>query len=285
MFSSISVGPRDAPAIAEVSGPVLAGGVGEPELDKRYLCKQAHRASPSPSVVVVTPTYNERDNLDVMVRQVLALGEGYRILVVDDASPDGTGALADRLSHEFPGRVRTIHRPGKGGLGPAYCIGLRAALESEPEFIAMMDADGSHAPRDLSRLVATAGAYDLVLGSRYVSGGATPAWPARRRLLSRLGGRYARAVLRLPVVDPTSGFRVFQRDALRRIELERLHANGFAFNVELTYRAWRLGFRIAEEPIVFVERAAGSSKLSPRIVREGLGLVWRLRLESLAGRL
>lgn len=233
----------------------------------------------TPTVVVVSPTYNERATLERHTEAVLALGRRYRLLVVDDASPDGTGRLADELAAAHPDQVVALHRTRKEGLGPAYVAGLQAALAMAPDFVATMDADLSHDAADLARLVAAAetGA-DLVLGSRYVPGGCTPGWPRRRRLLSRLGGRYAGSVLGLPLADPTSGFRVLRRDTLAAIDLVSLRASGFAFNLELTWRCARAGCRIVEVPIAFHRRTAGASKLSGAIVAEAAVLVWKLRL-------
>ena len=232
------------------------------------------------SVVVVIPTYNERENLGSVVADVLALGETYRVIVVDDASPDGTGVLADELAATHPGRVRVLHRPSKRGIGPAYAAGFRAALGDNADLIAQMDADRSHDPADLPRLVAAAAGSDLVLGSRYVPGGGTVGWPLGRRLLSRLGGRYARAVLGVPIADLTGGFKVWRRGTLAGLDLAGVRADGYGFQIETTYRALRQGARVTELPIVFADRVAGASKLSRRIVLEAAIVVWRLRFEG-----
>ncbi len=238
--------------------------------------------SPSPAdprVTVVIPTFNERENLISLVPKVLRLGPGYRVLVVDDNSPDGTGEVADQLAADFPGRVRVLHRPDKQGIGPAYIAGFRAALEDDPAYIAEMDADHSHDPDDLPRLVLAAGTHDLALGSRYVRGGSTRGWPLHRRLISRLGGLYARAVLRVPIADLTGGFKVFPRDTLASLNLDDIRSDGYGFQIETTYRVLRAGGRVAELPIVFTDRVAGASKLSRRIVLEATTMVWRLRFE------
>jgi len=232
-----------------------------------------------PSVIVVVPTYNERANLRSLVAAVLAHGPRYRILVVDDASPDGTGVVAEELAVAHPGRVRVLHRGSKRGIGPAYVAGFRQALALGTDLIVQMDADHSHDPADLPRLVAVADEYDLVLGSRYVPGGGTVGWPLGRRLLSRLGGRYARLVLGAPIVDLTAGYKVWRRATLAAIDLDRVRADGYGFQIETTYRALRLGARVGEAPIVFVDRVAGASKLSRRIVAEAAIVVWRLRVE------
>ena len=236
------------------------------------------RSAPPPSVVVVVPTYNERDNLGRLVPAVLALGPSYRVTVVDDASPDGTGELADELAAAHPGRVRVLHRPAKRGIGPAYIAGFRAALADGADLIAQMDADLSHDPADLPRLVAAAADNDLVLGSRYVPGGGTVGWSLGRRLLSRLGGRYARAVLGVPIADLTGGFKVWRRATLAALDLGAIRADGYGFQIETTYRALRIGARVAELPIVFADRVAGASKLSRRIVLEAAVVVWWLRV-------
>ena len=233
----------------------------------------------APLVAVVVPTYNEAENLPGLASAILAHGEQYRLIVVDDDSPDGTGALADELARRFPGRVEVIHRSKKTGIGRAYIAGFRRALATRAELIVQMDADFSHEPADLPRLIAAASGADLVLGSRYVSGGRTVGWPLPRRALSRLGGQYARWVLAVPIADLTGGFKVWRRDLLAGIELDRLRADGYGFQIETTYRALRRGARVSEVPIVFADRIAGASKLSRRIVIEAALIVWRLRLE------
>jgi dolichol-phosphate mannosyltransferase len=230
-----------------------------------------------PSVVVVVPTYNERPNLEALVRGILDAGPDYRVIVVDDNSPDGTGTLAEALATANPGRIEVIHRPRKGGLGPAYIAGFRRALDLAPDLIAQMDADLSHDPAALPWLVAAAREADLVLGSRYVPGGGTVGWPLWRRLLSRMGGTYARLVLGVPIADLTGGFKVWRRATLAVIDLDRMRSDGYAFPIETTWRALRAGARVNEIPIIFTERVAGASKLSRRIVLEASLLVWKFR--------
>jgi dolichol-phosphate mannosyltransferase len=227
--------------------------------------------------VVVIPTYNERENVGTLVPQVLALSERYRVLIVDDNSPDGTGQIADRLAEAHPGRVQVLHRPVKQGIGPAYVDGFRAALATDAALIAEMDADRSHDPADLPRLVAETEHADLAIGSRYLPGGRTVGWPLRRRVLSRFGGLYARTILGVPVTDLTGGFKVFRREALAGLDLEAVRSDGYAFQIETTYRLIRQGRRVVEVPIVFTDRIAGASKLSRRIVFEAMLVVWRLR--------
>ncbi len=230
-------------------------------------------------VAVVVPTYNERDNLERLVAAVLAHGAHYSLIVVDDNSPDGTGSLANTLATRYPGQMQVLHRPRKLGIGPAYGAGFAAALAGEAEIIVQMDADLSHDPNDLPRLIAAAAGHDLVLGSRYVPGGGTTGWPFPRRLLSRLGGRYARLVLGVPVADLTGGFKVWRRPLLAALDFDHLRADGYGFQIETTYRALHHGARLIELPIVFSDRVAGASKLSRRIVIEAALIVWRLRLE------
>lgn len=234
---------------------------------------------PHPNVVVVIPTYNERENLSTLVPKVLALGDAYRVLVVDDNSPDGTGNVADTLAQIGAGRVSVIHRGRKEGIGPAYVAGFGVALAEGADLIVEMDADHSHDPAALPGMVAASRTADLVLGSRYVPGGRTVGWPLHRRVISRLGGIYARLVLGVPIADLTGGYKVFTRAALERLDLEGLRSDGYCFQIETTYRLLKQGGRVVEVPITFTDRVAGASKLSRRIVLEAIFVVWRLRLE------
>lgn len=236
--------------------------------------------SDTPDVVVVVPTYNERPNIEALVLGVLALGPRVRLVIVDDNSPDGTGQLADSLAAAHPGRIDVLHRPGKRGLGPAYIAGFQRALQMAPDLVAQMDADLSHDPATLARLVQAAASADLVIGSRYVPGGNTIGWPLWRRGLSRLGGQYARLVLGVPVSDLTGGFKVWRRPLLEQIDYARLRSDGYAFTIEATWRALQSGARVTEAPIIFTDRVAGASKLSRRIVIEAALLVWKLRWEG-----
>ncbi len=228
--------------------------------------------------IVIIPTYNERENLGPLVAAVLTADAALDILVVDDNSPDGTGAIADDLARRT-GRIRVLHRPGKAGLGAAYLAGFAHALDRDYECILEMDADFSHDPADLSRLLAPvrAGRADLVLGSRWVAGGGTRGWPLRRRLISQGGSCYARAIVGVAVRDLTGGFKCFHRRMLERLDLGAVRASGYGFQIELTYRALQIGSRVLEVPIVFTERRCGQSKMSGRIVAEALAMVWRLR--------
>jgi dolichol-phosphate mannosyltransferase len=236
--------------------------------------------------VVCLPTYNERENLERMVRALgEVLPEGGRVLVVDDNSPDGTGQLADALAAEL-GYVDVLHRPQKEGLGPAYIAGFRRALADGAELVLEMDCDFSHAPADVPRLIAAAESSDLVLGSRYVQGGGVDgAWGVGRRVVSRGGSLYASLLLGLRVRDLTGGFKCFRRRVLETIDLEGVHSRGYAFQIELTYRAVRAGFGVVEVPIRFVDRDAGTSKMSRSIVAEAIWKVPLLRLRALTGML
>ena len=238
-------------------------------------------------LVVCLPTYDERENVERMVR---ALGDTFaasgldgRVLVVDDDSPDGTGKVAERLARELP-FVSVLHRERKEGLGPAYLAGFRRALAEGAELVLEMDCDFSHDPADVPSLVAATMEVDLVIGSRYVPGGGTRNWGVLRRAISRLGCLYAQVVLGTHVRDLTGGFKCYRREVLERIPLERITARGYAFQIETTYLALRAGFRVAEVPIVFVDREVGGSKMTRRIVLEAVWRVPALRLRALAGR-
>ena len=237
-------------------------------------------------VWVCLPTYNERENLEPMVRALRnVLGEDARVLVIDDSSPDGTGEAAEALARELD-FVEVLHRERKEGLGPAYLAGFRRALAAGAELVLEMDCDFSHDPPDVPRLVAAVerGA-DLALGSRYVPGGGTRDWGFVRRAVSRAGALYARALLGLPVQDPTSGFKCYRREVLDRIDLDRIASKGYAFQIETVYRAVRAGFRVVEIPITFSERELGGSKMSRTIVLEAVWRVPALRLRAALGHL
>jgi dolichol-phosphate mannosyltransferase len=235
--------------------------------------------------VVVIPTYNEKENIAQITRAVLAVDPENEVLVADDASPDGTGAIVDALAAAEP-RVHVLHRPDKQGIGPAYKDGFARALELGADLVVQMDADFSHSPEELPRFYALAREHDLVLGSRYVGGVTVVSWPMGRLMLSYFGNRYAQAVLGgLPVKDTTGGFKCWRREALEAIDFASVRSNGYAFQIEMNYRAWRHGFRIKEVPIVFHDRKIGSSKMHLNIAVEALTIVWRLRAQHLLGRL
>jgi len=234
--------------------------------------------------VVVIPTYNERDNLERLARQILSQDPAIHLLVVDDNSPDGTGALADRLAAET-GRLSVLHRAGKLGLGSAYREGFRLALDMGADFVVQMDADFSHDPSILPVFFESMREYDLVIGSRYLNGVSVVNWPLRRLMLSYFASVYTRVITGLTISDCTSGFKCFRRSALEAIDLGRVRSDGYSFQIEMNYRCVERGFRVTEVPIIFIDRHAGSSKMSKRIVREAVLMVWKLKLGSLAGRL
>jgi dolichol-phosphate mannosyltransferase len=231
-------------------------------------------------VLVVVPTYNERVNVPLIVPAILGQDPRIDVLVVDDSSPDGTGELADQLAAENP-RVHVLHRSQKEGLGKAYIAGFRWALDHGYDLIFEMDADFSHDPRFLPAFLDAVQDADLVIGSRYKTGVNVINWPISRLLLSLGANQYARLVTGLPLADSTGGFKCFRRRVLEAIPLERVRSNGYAFQIEMSYLAWRKGFRLKEIPIVFTDRVEGQSKMNRKIVREAVWMVWWLRLRSL----
>jgi dolichol-phosphate mannosyltransferase len=235
---------------------------------------------PGDSTWLILPTYNEADNIEAFVAAARErMPQPRQLLIVDDSSPDGTGELADRLAaaHED---VEVLHRPVKEGLGPAYIAGFRRALDAGAALICEMDSDFSHDPAYLPRLIAAAGDADLVVGSRYVAGGGVTDWGPLRRAVSRGGSAYSRLVLGLPIRDLTGGFKCFRRRVLEAIDLDSVDSRGYAFQVEMTYRAWRAGFRVVEVPITFRERRVGASKMTLGIVAEAIWRVPALRLNA-----
>lgn len=235
--------------------------------------------------LVVMPTYNEAENLPTIVPRVLDQDPRIDVLVIDDASPDGTGRIADELASASD-RVRVIHRTGKLGLGSAYLRGFEHGLADEYDFLIEMDSDLSHDPRHLSDLLqATQTELDLTIGSRYVRGVNVINWPMSRLLLSWFANKYARWVTGLPLSDSTSGFKCFRREVLESIDFSKVGSTGYAFQIEMDYRAWKAGYRVGEVSIVFVDRDAGSSKMSRGIVWEAVWRVWALRIRGLVGRL
>lgn len=229
-------------------------------------------------VVVCIPTFNERENLPRIIERLFASNPDVHALVIDDASPDGTGAIADELARANP-RISVLHRTEKAGLGAAYRAGFAHAIEQGANMIVEMDADGSHAPEQLPSLLAALADADLVLGSRWVRGGAVRNWPLHRKALSRGGNLYARIMLRVPIRDITGGYRVFRTTTLQRIDFAHVASQGYVFQVDMAYRTLRAGLRVVEVPITFVEREFGSSKMNQRIVREAMWqvTVWGLR--------
>ncbi len=234
--------------------------------------------------LVVLPTYNEVRNLGKIVPEILDRDPRIDLLVVDDGSPDGTGELADRLAEDDE-RISVIHREGKMGLGSAYLRGFEWGLERGYRWLLEMDADFSHDPDYLPELLEAVGDADVVAGSRYLKGVNVVNWPMTRLLLSYFANKYARWVTGLPVTDATSGFKCFRREVLEDIDFSRVTSTGYAFQIEMSFRAWHLGYRVEEVPIVFVDRDVGESKMSGAIVREAVWKVWALRLKALLGRL
>ena len=230
--------------------------------------------------IVVIPTYNERDNLERLARQILSQDPALELLVVDDNSPDGTGEVAERLAAET-GRVRVLHRSGKLGLGSAYREGFARALDQGADLIVQMDADFSHDPAVLPCFFEEMQRCDLVIGSRYLNGVSVVNWPLRRLMLSYFASVYTRVITGLTISDCTSGFKCFRAETLRAIDLSGVRSDGYSFQIEMNYRCKEKGFRISEVPIIFIDRHAGTSKMSRRIVREAVFMVWKLKLGSL----
>jgi dolichol-phosphate mannosyltransferase len=234
--------------------------------------------------LVIIPTYNERENIEAMVPAVLEKDPSLDILIVDDNSPDGTGRIADSMS-QADQRIFVLHRQSKAGLGTAYISGFKFALEKKYDLVFEMDCDFSHDPKYIPDFLRAAQEADLVLGSRYISGVNVVNWPISRLLLSYYANVYSRIVTGLPVRDATGGFKCFRRQVLESIDLDRVKSNGYSFQIEMSFRAWKRGFRIKEIPIVFEDRKVGQSKMSKSIVREAIWMVWRLRIWSLLGKL
>jgi dolichol-phosphate mannosyltransferase len=235
-------------------------------------------------ILVIVPTYNEVGNIPNLVPLILRQDPRIDVLVVDDASPDGTAAAVRRLSAEEP-RVRLLERPGKQGLGTAYVTGFRYALREGYSLVFEMDADFSHDPKEIPRFLEASASSDLVLGSRYIRGVNVVNWPLSRLLLSWFANAYTRAVTGMPVRDATGGYKCFHRRVLEAFDLDRIRSDGYAFQIEMTFKAFRRGFRVVEIPIVFVDRYVGASKMNSGIVREAAWMVWKLRWLSLLGRL
>jgi dolichol-phosphate mannosyltransferase len=235
--------------------------------------------------LVIIPTFNERENVTRIIAAVLATDSSLDVLIVDDGSPDGTGQIADSVAAQNP-RVHVLHRAGKLGLGTAYIAGFRWALERDYQFIFEMDADFSHNPDRLPVMLAEIKNADLVIGSRYKNGTVNVVnWPMSRLILSYMANLYARAITGLPVFDATAGFKCFRKNVLEAIDLNAVKSNGYAFQVEMNYRVWKRGFKLAEIPIVFVDRTSGSSKMSRAVAWEGVWMCWHLRWWSLTGKI
>lgn len=229
--------------------------------------------------LIVMPTYNERDNLPRMAQQLLQLPVKVDLLVVDDNSPDGTGKLGDELAAKHP-EIHVLHRAEKNGLGRAYLAGFQWALERNYEFVFEMDGDFSHNPNDVPVLLEAAQDADLVLGSRYINGIRIINWPLGRLMLSKSAAAYVKIITGMPITDPTGGYKCFRRRALDALDLGAVQSNGYSFQIELTHKLWRQGYRIAEVPIIFTERVQGHSKMAGHIVSEALWMVWRLWFQN-----
>jgi len=234
-------------------------------------------------ILVIIPTYNEKENISTILPLVLKQDQGIEVLVVDDNSPDGTGKLVEELKASNP-RIKLIKREKKSGLGTAYIAGFDYALQNGYDYIFEMDSDFSHDPSYIPDFLKAIRDSDLVLGSRYIKGVNVVNWPITRLLLSYFANVYARWVTGLPVRDSTGGFKCFKREVLEKIGLDNIHSNGYAFQIEMNFRAWKKGFRIKEIPIIFVDRRAGESKMSKKIVREAIWMVWKLRILSILGK-
>jgi dolichol-phosphate mannosyltransferase len=229
--------------------------------------------------LIVVPTYNERENLPSLVQRLLSLPVPLDLLVVDDNSPDGTGKLADELAVKHP-VIHVLHRPEKNGLGRAYLAGFKWALERNYEFIFEMDGDFSHNPDDIPKFLEAAHDVDLVLGSRYVNGIRIINWPLRRLMLSKFAANYVKIITGMPLTDPTGGYKCFRRRALEAIDLNEVRSNGYSFQIEVTHKIWRQGLKVVEVPIIFTDRFLGKSKMTGKIVREALIMVWRLLFQN-----
>jgi dolichol-phosphate mannosyltransferase len=233
--------------------------------------------------LVIIPTYNELENVRTIIPEILRQDDRLEVLVVDDNSPDGTSAEVKRMM-AGDGRIHVLDRERKMGLGTAYVAGFKYAIANGYDYVFEMDADHSHDPGTLPRFLAAIEDYDLVLGSRYIQGVNVINWPMKRLLLSYFANQYSRIVTGLPVRDATGGFKCFRVEVLKSIDLDRVRSNGYSFQIEMSFKAWKKGYRLHEIPIIFMDRRVGTSKMSKKIVREAVTMVWRLRLQSLLGR-
>jgi len=232
--------------------------------------------------LIIIPTYNELENLPRLLPEVLSKEEGIHILIVDDNSPDGTAAFVeDQMTTN--NRIHLIKRPSKQGLGTAYIAGFKFALKNGYDFVFEMDADFSHDPKEIPRFLDEIKNSDVVLGSRYINGVNVINWPMRRLLLSSFANFYTRSITGMPVHDATGGFKCFRREVLEAIDLDKVKSNGYAFQIEMSFKAWKKGFKLKEIPIIFIDRVKGKSKMSKKIVREAVTMVWKLRLKSIFG--
>ena len=232
--------------------------------------------------LIISPTYNEIKNIKSLVKQIFDLDPGYHLLIVDDNSPDGTALKVKELQSTYP-NLHLEERPGKAGLGTAYLFGFKWALENNYDHVVQMDADLSHDPNDVPRLVSRLKDHDLVIGSRYVNGVSVVNWPIRRLILSYGANMYSRFITGMPINDGTGGFKAWRGTLLNDIELKKVRSQGYSFQIEMNFRSWRLGARIKEEPIIFVDRTIGESKMSKSIMYEAIWMVWRLRIWKIFG--
>jgi dolichol-phosphate mannosyltransferase len=233
-------------------------------------------------ILVIIPTYNERENIEKLIPAVLAQGKSIEVLVVDDNSPDGTGGIVKGIRAVEP-RVHLIERQGKLGLGSAYIAGFRFALENGYDIVFEMDADFSHHPRYIKRFLRAARKNDLIIGSRYVKGVNVINWPLMRLVLSTGASVYTRLITGMPLRDPTSGYKCIGRAVLEKLDLDKIDSDGYSFQIEVNYKAWRMGFKVVEIPIIFVDRNRGSSKMNKKIVFEAIYMVWWLRIQAILG--
>ena len=234
--------------------------------------------------LIIVPTYNELENIQRLLPELMALDPDIRVLVVDDNSPDGTGRLADKLAAEYE-RISVLHRPKKLGLGSAYVAGFRYAIQQDVDCVFEMDADFSHDPAMIPRFIEEIASCDVVIGSRYISGINVVNWPMSRLLLSYFANIYTRVVTGMTIRDTTSGFKCFRREVLEHIDLDSVRSDGYAFQIEMNFRCWRKGYRMREIPIIFVDRRSGTSKLSQGVINEAVWIVWWLRLQRILRRL
>jgi dolichol-phosphate mannosyltransferase len=237
-----------------------------------------------PKTLVVTPTYNEAENIEKFIDQVLSKGPEINVLVVDDNSPDGTGKIVERLKKSNT-RIHLISRAGKMGLGTAYVEGFRFAIANKFDYIFEMDTDFSHNPDEIPNFLEKIKEYDLVIGSRYTNGVRVINWPIRRLILSYGANVYSRIITGMPLKDATGGFKCFRRQVLEAIDLDKIHSNGYAFQIEMNFKAWNKGFKLCEHPIIFMDRQSGVSKMSKKIVYEAVYMVWKLRYNKIIGKL
>jgi dolichol-phosphate mannosyltransferase len=234
--------------------------------------------------LIVTPTYDEADNIERFINEILAKGPDIESLIVDDNSPDGTGDIVARIQAANP-RVHLIRRPSKMGLGTAYVEGFKYAISKKFDYIFEMDADFSHSPDEIPKFLQKIAGCDLVIGSRYTNGVRVLNWPIRRLILSYGANVYTRLVTGLPVKDATGGFKCFRRSILEAIDLDKIHSNGYAFQIEMNFKAWSKGFKVCEHPIIFMDRTSGVSKMSKKIVYEAIFMVWKLKFKKIFGKL